>query len=139
MKQRLSQGKILQAARVVSQLIATVHDARTRYRDCSDLRPGRLTGLARFLKAMAALPHESDYSPFEAMLKRRLIKARHRAFGVPGAEDTLAHSLTMRLPAQVSLSLDAFDDASLRLLRVLSDVEPAAGPLRTVRQIREKA
>lgn len=136
MNQRLSQGKILQAARVVSQVITTVHDARARYASCQNLRPGRLNGLARYLKALAALPHDSDYTPFEGMLKRRLIKARHRVFGVPGADDTKAHSLATRLPVQVNQSLEDFDTASLRMLRLLADVEPAQGPLLTVRQIR---
>lgn len=135
MNQRLSQGKILQAARAVSRVIMTVHDARTRYASCQSLRPGRLIGLARYLKALAALPHTSDYTPFEGMLKRRLIKARHRVFGVPGADDTKANSLSARLPVPVTQSLDDFDVASLRMLRLLADVEQAQGPLLTVKQI----
>lgn len=136
MNKRLSQGKILQTARAVSRVITTVHDARTRYASCRDLRPGRLNGLACYLKALAALPHNSDYTPFEAMLKRRLIKARHRVFGVPGSDDTKEHSLATRLPVQVTQSLDDFDTASLRMLRLLADVAPAQGPLLTVQQIR---
>jgi len=131
MTQRLSQGTILQLLRVLQPLIAAVHDARTRYHDCSHLRPRRLASLARFLKELAALPHTSDYAPFEGQLKRRLVRAQHRLHGIQREDGFPCFALAKELPSCYQEAVLAFDAKARLMLRRLADVDgsPARAPL----------
>lgn len=127
MKSRLTQGNLLQALRPVQALIAAVHDARMCYRECVHLRPRKLASLSRFLKGMAALPHTTDYAPYEPMLKRRVLKARHRVMGIPRETPGPRYALELELPVIYRQQIGAFEAATSRLLLVLSDV-PAHSP-----------
>lgn len=122
MKQRLSQAKIYRALRALQGLIAAVHDARVRYAACAKLRPRRLAGLARLMKKMASLPHTADYGPYEAELKRKLIRAQYRLLGV-AREGSPGYALAADLPVCYGPAVDAFVLQSRYLLRVLADVE----------------
>lgn len=123
MKQRLSQGKVLRASRVVGRLIAAVHDARVRFHDCQKLRPAGLVGLAQLLKQLSRLPQASDYTPHEVALKRRIIGANKKLHGTVENSFSRKHALARKLPPCYYDSLEACDKELCRLLKVLADVK----------------
>lgn len=122
MKQRISQAKLYRALNALQALIASVHDARVRYRDCAHLRPRRLAGLAMLMKQMASLPHTADYQPYEGALKRKLIRAQHRVMGV-FREGAPVYALAAELPTCYQYEVVAFMEQCTYLLKVLADVE----------------
>lgn len=125
MTQRLTQSKLYRAQRTLKALIAAVHEARVVYPDCRALRPRRLAGLSRFLKTLASMPHTADYTPYEAELKRKLIKAQHRLFGVRVVSELPVYSLANDLPECYQDEVDAAGYELRYLLRVLADVDLA--------------
>lgn len=139
MKNRLTHGKLLKTLQALQPVIASVYDARVRFLDCRDLSPGCLMGLSRFLKALLTLPHTTDYSRYEPMLKRRLIKARHRVFGAPSADFSKGGVLATSLPVSYARTLERFDAEVENLLKTLSQVQCAKGPLQTVADLRAAA
>lgn len=125
MTQRLTQAKLQRALLAVSHLISAVHDARVRYLDCATMRPRRLSVLARVLKQMAALPHTADYSPYEADLKQKLIRARRRVLGYQRTPDCPVYALANELPTCYQGEVAAFREQTAYLLKVLADIEVA--------------
>jgi hypothetical protein len=125
MKQRLSQGKVLRAARSVGCLIASIHDARVRFTDCRALRPTGLASLAKLLKQLSRLPQASDYTQYEAALKGRVIRALKKMHGHDLRAYSWKHALARKLPAIYHSELDECDKALRYLLKVLADVSVA--------------
>lgn len=125
---RVTQGQIQRLLLATSQLIAAVHDARTRYLACQGVKPTQLTALARMLKELRALPAATtDYQPFESILKRRLVRAVLR---VKGPE---AHSLGNLLPSPAyDVELTTFEQQASLMLRRLADVPSTRTPLQAV-------
>ena len=121
-KQRLSQAKLQRALGALKPLIAAVHDARTRYQDCVHLRTRHLSGLSRLLKALIALPASTDYSPYEAELKRRLIKVQHRVHGMNYLPHAISYALVEDLPVVYRDAVWAYADQAQVLLQSLADV-----------------
>ncbi len=122
MKQRLTQAKLIRAHRAVAALIAAVHDARVRYRDCAGLRPGILAALSRHLKRLAGMPHTASYAPYEADLKRLVIRAMHRVQGYQKTPDSPVFALAQQLPAVYAGQVAGFALEARQLLRTLADV-----------------
>ena len=124
MTQRLSQAKLQRALHATQALIAAVHAARSMTRACAALRPRRLAGLSRLLKQMASLPHTASYQNYEPLLKRKLIFARRRVFGLASGP---TYSLAAELPSCYREVVAAFDGQARYLLTVLADVTPERG------------
>lgn len=116
LKQRLTQGKLQRARFAVSALINGVHDARLRYRQCAHLRPRQLGVLSRQLKQMAAAPEHPPASANQKKLQLDFLFQRATAGG------PVTKTLESYLPVAYRDLLDAFDQQSAYLLRVLSDV-----------------
>ena len=77
------------------------------------------------MKQMASLPHTADYQPYEADLKRKLIRAQHRVMGV-FREGSPVYALAAELPVCYQYEVVAFMEQCTYLLKVLSDVEVGA-------------
>lgn len=121
-RQRLTQGIILQASRDVGLLLSALFDARQRYVSCRTLRPGALDPLARQLKRMTTLPHTTDYTAHEANLKRQIVRARHRIHGYKANPNAHRYALSHMLPPVYNHHLERCDKALTRLLKLLADV-----------------
>lgn len=139
MPNRVSHGELLATVRKVSALLNACNCITKTQPGTKLGRLRKLSGLSRFLKAMASLPHNTDLRPYEPMLKKRLLKAQHRVFGLnPGPLDSeqpgsaLANVLRMNHAEK----LHAFQLSCTALLAALDDVPPATGPLQTVSQLK---
>ncbi len=122
MTQRLTQAKLIRAHRVVAALIAAVHDARVRYRDCAGLRPGILSALSRHLKRLAGMPHTADYAPYEADVKRLVIRSMHRVHGYQKTPESPVFAFAQQLPTVYAKQVEGFTLEARQLLRTLADV-----------------
>ena len=124
---RLTQAKLQHALHAVHRLSSAVYDARYRYKSCAQLRPNRLAILSRLLKKLGGMSHTTDYQAFESELKYRLTQARRRVLGV--GPDRECKSLSARLPGGAYRNeVEAFDEQTAYLLRVLADVAAALPP-----------
>lgn len=138
MTQRITQPKLQRLAQATSALVGAINDARVRYRGCRDIRPRKFTGLTKFLKQLLALPHTSDYRPFERGLKRRLVRANHRLVGhvpKPGAQ---SYSLRGQLPPVYLDIVQKYEAAAAEMLKTLADVQTTREPLESVRVTQDK-
>ncbi len=120
-KQKLSQSNLNQLQVVLSLLIGNIFDARIRYLNCQNLKPGKLAGLSKYLKKLRALPHNADYSIHEQELKRRLIQASHK---LNGFGDKREYCVMRILPFAVyGASMENFETALNKMLKQLADVK----------------
>ena len=136
-KQRLSQAKLQRYHLALNALVASLYDARQRFASCSKLSFRQFSGISRFVKELKALPHTSDYAPFEVQLKRRIVRLQHRLYGLPPAEGRDSYGIFDDVPAVYHPVFEQYAEAAHSLLRTLADVDIYRNhePLKSVRDL----
>lgn len=138
MKPKLNQAQLQAYYARLQPVITALLDARHRYTDCPTSAMRQFRGLATFVKQLSRLPQGTDYTKYEAQLKRRLVRILHRLYGFQPTPDSPRMGLLDAFPSQ--LYGDVFErhqQAARAMLRRLSQVDIQANhqPLMRVQNI----
>lgn len=137
MKQRIRQGDLQRLKVALSAMINLIvkENSACDLQGGAKIRRRKFNGLSGFVKALMALPADTDYRPYETVLKRRLIVVRHRLVGHKGGQGLYGvfHAVDEKL--QVLLKLDTVIGDMLRKLSDV-DISEFQPPMRHVSDIK---